>query len=286
MDGHVMKKQLRRAFTLIELLVVIAIIAILAAILFPVFSQAKLAAKRVADISNLKQIGLGLQMYMSDNDDSFPQAAYWDASVGQDVLWSSTNTLQPYMKNKQILKSPAEGGGDPGVPAASLPQGVTSAPRRSYFVNSFFDQEISSNALTVFGPNFTGTPQGLFGYVDSTNTYRASSANQSALGSPSEVIALFGGAEYVQRAAGISVPPNTEILYSNILELTTGLDALDLTYGRWNGVENGEAKRAWSRFATGNNYGFADSSARFIRPQALRVGEYLDARRFVTDAGF
>ena len=65
-----------KAFTLIELLVVIAIIAILAAILFPVFAQAKTAAKQTADISNLKNINMGNQLYLNDNDDTW-------------VLWSS-----------------------------------------------------------------------------------------------------------------------------------------------------------------------------------------------------
>jgi prepilin-type N-terminal cleavage/methylation domain-containing protein/prepilin-type processing-associated H-X9-DG protein len=60
---------MRKAFTLIELLVVIAIIAILAAILFPVFAQAKLSAKKSSDLSNLKQLGLASYMYLSDNDD-------------------------------------------------------------------------------------------------------------------------------------------------------------------------------------------------------------------------
>ncbi len=64
---------MKKAFTLIELLVVIAIIAILAAILFPVFAQAKVAAKKAASISNQKQIGLSVIMYSSDNDDVYPR---------------------------------------------------------------------------------------------------------------------------------------------------------------------------------------------------------------------
>ncbi|MCW5940501.1 MAG: prepilin-type N-terminal cleavage/methylation domain-containing protein [Fimbriimonadaceae bacterium] len=64
---------MRRAFTLIELLVVIAIIAILAAILFPVFAQAKTAAKKTAQISNTKQIGTGMMIYMGDHDDRYPR---------------------------------------------------------------------------------------------------------------------------------------------------------------------------------------------------------------------
>lgn len=62
----------RRAFTLIELLVVIAIIAILAAILFPVFAQAKTAAKKTQDLSNQKQLGTAFNIYSADYDDQLP----------------------------------------------------------------------------------------------------------------------------------------------------------------------------------------------------------------------
>jgi len=63
---------MRKAFTLIELLVVIAIIAILAAILFPVFAQAKLAAKKISSLSNVKQLGTSMHLYVGDNDDVTP----------------------------------------------------------------------------------------------------------------------------------------------------------------------------------------------------------------------
>jgi len=64
---------MKRAFTLIELLVVIAIIAILAAILFPVFAQAKEAAKKTSCLSNIKQTGTATMIYLSDSDDTFPR---------------------------------------------------------------------------------------------------------------------------------------------------------------------------------------------------------------------
>ncbi|MEI7577771.1 MAG: prepilin-type N-terminal cleavage/methylation domain-containing protein [Armatimonadota bacterium] len=96
----------RRAFTLIELLVVIAIIAILAAILFPVFAQAKLAAKKSADLSNTKQIGVALQIYLADNDDTFmPSNHRENNSANFETHWSWM--LLPYLKNEQLFVSPA-----------------------------------------------------------------------------------------------------------------------------------------------------------------------------------
>src|ERR1700761_8197879 len=88
-----------KAFTLIELLVVIAIIAILAAILFPVFAQAKLAAKKTADLSNLKQIGLGAMMYSNDNDDMFPRNDYLLPSRQQWAPLTYREAVGPYIKN-------------------------------------------------------------------------------------------------------------------------------------------------------------------------------------------
>ncbi|CAN5568746.1 hypothetical protein BH11ARM1_BH11ARM1_08350 [soil metagenome] len=94
---------MKRAFTLIELLVVIAIIAILAAILFPVFAQAKVAAKKTADLSNVKQLNLAVQMYGGDNDDTFPFC--WGYG-GNSIPWHQA--VDPYSKNLQIWKSPVD----------------------------------------------------------------------------------------------------------------------------------------------------------------------------------
>lgn len=106
----------RSAFTLIELLVVIAIIAILAAILFPVFAQAKMSAKKAADLSNTKQLATAIQIYLSDYDDVFPVANHRVAtSAGPiEVHWSWM--VLPYVKNEQIFVSPADknGGWAPG----------------------------------------------------------------------------------------------------------------------------------------------------------------------------
>ncbi len=86
------------AFTLIELLVVIAIIAILAAILFPVFARARENARRASCQSNLKQIGLGILQYNQDYDEKFPMAEYGGGGSGVPQLqWYGA--IQPYMKS-------------------------------------------------------------------------------------------------------------------------------------------------------------------------------------------
>lgn len=100
---------MRRGFTLIELLVVIAIIAILAAILFPVFARAREKARQASCQSNLKQIALAGKMYMSDYDNRVvPMWCYGVGAPGEPVgrIWW-THLLQPYMKNRQAAECPS-----------------------------------------------------------------------------------------------------------------------------------------------------------------------------------
>src|ERR671938_665535 len=87
--------QRSRGFTLIELLVVIAIIAILAAILFPVFAQARSKARQTAGLSNAKQLALAVLMYSQDYDETFPRTGYGGAANG-DPCCTGADAAHPY----------------------------------------------------------------------------------------------------------------------------------------------------------------------------------------------
>lgn len=94
-----------RGMSLIELLVVIAIIAILAALIFPVFSRAREKGRQAACASNLKQIGLALQMYTDDHDGFYTRGQFWP--------WDGSHTwmdaIQPYLRNDDVLRCPSAG---------------------------------------------------------------------------------------------------------------------------------------------------------------------------------
>jgi prepilin-type N-terminal cleavage/methylation domain-containing protein/prepilin-type processing-associated H-X9-DG protein len=103
-------------FTLIELLVVIAIIAILAAILFPVFAKAREKARQAACMSNLKQIGVALVLYSQDWDETHPgvwfgppSQAAWSQPSNATLFYKWMDAIYPYVKNEQVFNCPSDG---------------------------------------------------------------------------------------------------------------------------------------------------------------------------------
>jgi len=140
-----MIKSSKKAFTLIELLVVIAIIAILAAILFPVFARARENARRTSCQSNVKQIALGIFMYAQDYDEKLP-AFYVNtiANASDTNPFGWADAMQPYLKSTQIFQCPSES-------TAPSNQSAAAATR---FGGGYSDYWINSNAAGASDATF------------------------------------------------------------------------------------------------------------------------------------
>ncbi|HEY3397066.1 MAG TPA: prepilin-type N-terminal cleavage/methylation domain-containing protein [Armatimonadota bacterium] len=159
----------RHGFTLIELLVVIAIIAILAAILFPVFARARAKAQQSNCLSNVKQIALGIIMYTSDNNERYPLYRFTD-SAGHFYCW--WNGVDPYVKNMQLWKCPSDA--TTGM-IVDDPAQIPPSYGRSYAGNPNVMNTNGTSTGSIVAPAqciMTGeAPQRLTGYWQDPSTY-------------------------------------------------------------------------------------------------------------------
>jgi prepilin-type N-terminal cleavage/methylation domain-containing protein len=192
----------RRAFTLIELLVVIAIIAILAAILFPVFAQAKSAAKKTQALTNSKQMGTSVLLYAADYDDLFPVAFFTNSYsvVPPDTDTNTHSATYPYMKNTDIWSDPMDSTSQEQkatidlIPPASVAAAYQTDQRR---LNLGYKSDFGINGQFMHPQEWTGSQtihhpisQTAIGNVSKTIYSISSVWNRTASGTPT------GGGNY------------------------------------------------------------------------------------------
>ena len=202
----VTKRDCRSGFTLIELLVVIAIIAILAAILFPVFAKAREKAREATCGSNMKQIGLGILQYVQDYDETFPPAAQ-KGPDGNPLLVSSNYVTGPYIKSAGVWECPDD----------SFPNSDATLSGWTWFSGHPHNTSYAPNAIQpysswgqVYSPNAdmgVSAPKGIFGiYQEFPWGGVSASSTLAQINYPSNIIMfaddLTGWANY-QGAGGI-----------------------------------------------------------------------------------
>jgi len=154
----------RRGFTLVELLVVIAILAVLAALLFPAFARARAAARQTQCLSNLKQIGTSLGLYMADHDDLFPHALDpTDRLTPQ--IWSDHpefqariptmpllhEVVQPYLRSLEVFRCPSDDGSAVLDSHPDIPFPASPSMFATYGTSYLFRTEIAFRFFTQSG---------------------------------------------------------------------------------------------------------------------------------------
>lgn len=251
----------RTAFTLIELLVVIAIIAILAAILFPVFSQAKEAAKKTQSMGNLRQVGSASLIYANDNEDTFPITERGgDVDDAHEYYWG--DMIFPYSRSWQFLQAPG----------SNIPIGFKSAPL-AFSLQQTYNYAINDvvDGSPVCTP--TGGPNG----PDNPACKHLGSAGKltTAITLPSTTIFVVDSIPESTDNGGVS----TSIAPSN--------KAVDISHSRhevnWQvGLRNakflqvyGEQQDGYPRYQGGFTFVACDGHAKFRkRPQAADGSYY------------
>ena len=322
---------MRKAFTLIELLVVIAIIAILAAILFPVFAKAKEAAKKTQDLSNIKQLGTSLQIYTADYDDILPSAYFhraFNPALGGTAggYIHISGMLRPYTKNDQIWVSPNDkigghgptcfasannnsGRGWPGGQQAdrcavtgNTPPGVPQlngfiideqAPRISYTVNSAVMPRLRNIDDQTLG-GIKVISQTVLPNVSNTIAFAGLVDNLQCLNGQSLGTGLRNSSHRSTNAASLDAANRQQYLGERNDGSTSPLFAL--SNGQVNGTGANDlfticqttptgtlplityhSARRWNN--SGDNYGMADSSAKF-----RNFGQTIDPNNYLWGA--
>jgi len=275
----------KRAFTLIELLVVIAIIAILAAILFPVFAQARDKARQTSCLSNIKQIGLGLTMYVQDYDETYPGDLMASPTIngGTDTRIPFDSQLNPYIKSNKIFTCPSDHAPRTAItdPSLNCWDGTCRAlniPRSYSYVAQVVTDHTGVDGSGASGSDITNT--GLSTYVNGglgnpTSTGR----NLAQVDQPSSTVAFAENwpqsaagtnSAYVGSASGAALT-NCDLwkLAGRTPNVTSGAMALpSACSGSASGVPTA------GHVGGGTNYAFADGSAKYYLYTQIRANDF------------
>jgi len=251
----------RRGFTLIELLVVIAIIAILAAILFPVFSKAREKARQASCLSNLKQLGLGMMMYTEDYDGSFPlndstneSGTQWYKDYQNNVPWFVT--IFPYVSNKQVFTCPSASASGGTYPGGTL---RAAGGNLAGWYNSLGYTEV--NVGSTAGCYFANTDRIDYEY----NNYLGETNG----------IATNGGVQY-ESTFGALTGGMTDSSISDPADKFMMWDSNDGGCGYAVGMSGaGDNASVAARHSNGANFAFCDGHAKWVNNGAIQgIGSY------------
>ncbi len=244
----------KKGFTLIELLVVIAIIAILAAILFPVFAQAREKARAVSCLSNTKQIGLAHLMYAQDYDESF--ASSWCYGFPGEFSWA----VQPYMKSLKILLCPDRTVSSSAMAAAcgadNAAGGVNNPTGEPYLWGYGFNTGYlwnNNTGLTTRVP--TNIPDGTLTTIN--------------INGVSTTVGLRGTQIVGKAIAAVSAPANCILIGDTADYTVAGLGLTDLQDISLDGAApdacTSTRKQNWPRHTGGNNNVYSDGHSKYYR---------------------
>jgi len=253
--------RVRNGFTLIELLVVIAIIAILAAILFPVFAQARESARQTSCLSNTKQLGLGILQYTQDYDEKFPLWLYTDwATNGKNIVdrpwgpWKAANigwdkAIQPYVKNIQIFRCPSNGDGANPDPAGDDSEATGAV---NYAMNARLNSKAQTTPLA--GMRFPAVT------ILLAESSKGSSTGESSCDTDNEWGWNGGHAHQLNGDGNFGPTGNVDTNYTNINSLChVG------SHSQWGQSDRLRAHKG------GANYAFADGHSKWAQGDASCV---------------